>query len=55
MVMAAKFYTEAKIKTVRAKAVEISADGVAKFYDDIGSQFGPLFTIASAFGNHIQR
>lgn len=29
--MAAKFYTESEIKTVRAKAVKISADGVENF------------------------
>ena len=38
--MAAKFYTDAELKTARNKAVEIAADGVASFYSDVGSKFG---------------
>ena len=40
MVMAAKFYTDAELKTARDRAVEIAAEGVATFYRDIGSGFG---------------
>ena len=40
MVMAAKFYTDAELKTASNKAVEIAADGVASFYSDVGSKFG---------------
>ena len=38
--MAAKFYTDAELRTARARAVEIAADGVASFYSDVGSNFG---------------
>jgi len=38
--MAAKFYTDAELKTARDKAVEIVAEGVASFYSDVGVQFG---------------
>ena len=42
--MAAKFYTDAELNTVRNKAVEIAADGIASFYSDVGSKFrGALF------------
>ena len=40
MVMAAKFYTDAELKTARDRAVEIAAEGVASFYSDVGSGFG---------------
>ena len=38
--MAAKFYTDAELKTVRDKAVEIAAEGVANFYHEISPEFG---------------
>jgi hypothetical protein len=38
--MAAKFYTDAELKTARDKAVEIAAEGVASLYSDVGVQFG---------------
>ena len=38
--MAAKFYTDAELKTARDRAVEIAAEGVASFYSDVGVQFG---------------
>ena len=37
---AAKFYTDAEIKTACDKAVEIAAEGVASFYSDVGVHFG---------------
>ena len=40
MVVPAKFYTDAELKTVRDKVVEIAAEGVANFYCEISPEFG---------------
>ena len=41
---AAKFYTDAEIKTACDKAVEIAAEGVASFYSDVGVHFDGRFS-----------
>ena len=38
--MAARFYTADELKTVREKAIEIAALGVANFYCDVSPEFG---------------
>ena len=51
--MAAKFYTDAELKTVRDKAVEIAAEGVANFYHEISPEFGRalFFTCMRKWGS----
>ena len=51
--MAAKFYTDAELKTVRDKAVEIAAEGVANFYHEISIEFGRalFFTCMRTWGS----
>ena len=45
--MAAKFYTDAEIKTACDKAVEIAAEGVESFNSDVGVHYGrALFLFA---------
>ena len=51
--MAAKFYTDAELKTVRDKAVEIAAEGVANFYHEISIEFrhALFFTCMRTWGS----
>lgn len=56
MVMAAKFYTDAELKTARNKAVEIAADGVASFTAMLVRNLEGRFSLrVCAFGNQAQR
>ena len=53
MVMPAAFYTPDELQTVRDRAVEIAAEGVANFYHGISPQFGRalFFTCMRTWGS----
>ena len=53
MVMAAGFYTPDELQTVRDRAVEIAAEGVANFYHEISTEFGRalFFTCMRKWGS----